>query len=155
MCSRRVSGLILLVVGLSGAALGAERATLADAAEQRDKARVRNLLDTGVEVNAAQIDGTTALHWATYHDDAETAAWLVRAGANVNVVNRYGVTPLSLACSNGSGAIVKLLLEGGADPNAAMKSGETVLMMAARSGNLEAVNALLARGARHDTRERR
>jgi ankyrin repeat protein len=143
------------VVGLAGTARGAERAALADAAEQRDKARVRHLLDTRVDVNATQIDGTTALHWAAYHDDAETAAWLVRAGANVNVVNRYGVSPLSLACSNGSGAIVTLLLEGGADANATMKGGETVLMMAARAGNLEAVTALLGRGARADARERR
>ena len=36
MHCRRISGLVLLVLGLSGAALGAERATLADAAEQRD-----------------------------------------------------------------------------------------------------------------------
>jgi uncharacterized protein len=155
MRSRRISGLVVLLVGLSGAAAGAERATLADAAEQHDKARVRHLLDTGVDVNVAQVDGTTALHWAAYHDDAETAAWLVRAGAKVKAVNRYGVSPLSLACSNGSGAIVKLLLEGGADPNATMKGGDTVLMLAARSGNLDAVSALLARGARPDARERR
>src|SRR5438093_686566 len=155
MHCRRMSGPVLLVLGLSGAALGAERATLADAAEQRDKARVRTLLETRVDVNAPQIDGSTALHWAAYYDDAETVALLLRAGANVNAVNRYGVPPLSLACSTGSGAIVKLLLTAGADANATMKSGETVLMMAARSGCLEAVQALLARGARHDARERR
>src|SRR5215471_15228624 len=146
MHGRRISGLVLpvlpvlIVVGLSSVALGAERGTLADAAEQRDQARVRALVASHVDVNAAQVDGTTALHWAAYYDDAETVALLVRAGANVNAVNRYGVPPLSLACSNGGGAIVKLLLEGGADANATMKSGETVLMMAARSGNLEAVN---------------
>jgi uncharacterized protein len=155
MHCRRMSGLVLLALVLAGAASGAERATLADAAEQRDKAGVRTLLEAGVDVNAAQVDGTTALHWAAYHDDAETAALLVRAGAKVNAVNRYGVPPLSVACSNGSGSVVKLLLAAGADANATMKSGETVLMLAARSGNLEAVNALLARGARHDARERR
>jgi uncharacterized protein len=161
MHGRRISGLVvpvivaLLALGLSGAALGAERATLADAAEQRDKARIRALVGTGVDVNAAQVDGTTALHWAAYYDDVEAVSLLVRAGANVNAVNRYGVPPLSLACSAGSGAIVKLLLEGGADANATMKSGETVLMMAARSGNLEAVKALLARGAKPNARERR
>ena len=97
MHCRRISGLVLVVLGLAGAAAGADRATLADAAEQRDKARVHRLLKTGVDVNAAQIDGTTALHWAAYHDDAETAALLVRAGANVNAVNRYGLPPLSVA----------------------------------------------------------
>jgi ankyrin repeat protein len=155
MHRRNISGAVLLMLGLSGAALGAGRAALADAAEQRDMARVRTLLETHVDVNAAQIDGTTALHWAAFHDDAETAALLVRAGAQVNALNRYGVPPLAVACSNGGGGVVTLLLAAGADPKATTRSGETVLMMAARSGSLEAVNALLARGARHDARERR
>ena len=88
----------------------------------------------GVDVNAAQIDGTTALHWAAHYDDAETAALLVKAGANVNAANRYGVPPLALACTNGNAAVVRLLLEAGADANATMKGGETMLMMAARAG---------------------
>ena len=151
---RKISGLVLLAVGLAAPAVAAERAALADAAEQRDKASVRKLLGTGVDVNAAQVDGTTALHWAAYHDDAETVALLVRAGANVNAVNRYGVPPLAQACTNGNAAIVKLLLEAGADANATMKGGESVLMLAARSGNVEAVKALLARGANPNARER-
>jgi uncharacterized protein len=156
---RKISGLALLaglgIVVLCAAAVAAERATLADAVEQRDKASIRSLLQTGVDVNAAQVDGTTALHWATYHDDAETVALLVRARANVNAVNRYGVPPLAMAATNGNAETVKLLLEAGADANAAMKGGETVLMLAARSGNVDVVKALLARGAKHDTRERR
>ena len=128
MHRRRIGGLLLLVLGLSGAALAAERPTLADAVEQRDRARVRTLLQGGVDVNAAQVDGTTALHWAAYHDDAETAGLLLRAGAHVNTVNRYGLPPLAVACSSGSGAVVTLLLAAGADANATMKSGETALM---------------------------
>jgi uncharacterized protein len=155
MHRRRIGGLVLLVLGLSGAALGAERATLADAVEQRDQARVRTLLEKGVDVNESQVDGTTALHWAAYQGDAETAGLLLRAGAHVNAVNRYGLPPLAVACSNGSGDVAKLLLAAGADANTTMKGGETVLMMAARSGSLEAVSALLARGARHDARELR
>jgi ankyrin repeat protein len=122
--------------------------------EQRDKAAVRGLLETGAGVNAAQVDGTTALHWAAYHDDAETVALLVRAGANVNAVNRYGVPPLTLACKNGNAAIVKLLLEAVADANATLNGGESALMLAARSGGVEAVKALLARGANIESRER-
>ena len=151
---RKISGLVLLGVGLAAPAVAAARATLADAAEQRDKAGVRKFLATGVDVNAGQVDGTTALHWAAYHDDAETVALLVRAGANVNAVNRYGVPPLAQACTNGNAAIVKLLLEAGADANATMKGGESVLMLAARSGDVETVKALLARGANPKSRER-
>jgi ankyrin repeat protein len=152
---RRLSGLALLVLGMAGAALGAERAPLADAAEHRDKALVRTLLDKGVDANATQVDGTSALHWAAYHDDADTAALLVKAGASVSALNRYGVPPLAVACTNGNAAVAKLLLDAGADPNATVKGGETVLMMAARSGSVDAVKALLVRGAKHDARERR
>jgi uncharacterized protein len=151
---RKIAGLVFLGLGLAASAVAAARATLADAAEQRDKTSLSALLKTGADVNAAQVDGTTALHWATYNDEAETVALLVRAGANVNAVNRYGVPPLAQACINGNAAIVKLLLDAGADPNAKMKGGETVLMLAARSGNVEAVKALLARDATTNARER-
>jgi hypothetical protein len=120
----------------------------------RSGQRPRASAPTSVDVNAAQVDGTTALHWAAYNDDAETVALLLRAKANVNVVNRYAVPPLALACTNGNAATAKLLLEAGANANATMKGGETVLMLASRSGNAEVVKALLARGAKHDTRER-
>ena len=95
----------------------ASDALLADAAEKMDRAKIRALLNQHVDVNAPQIDGMTALHWATYQDDLETTKLLVGAGANVKAANRYGVTPLSLACTNGNAAIVELLLESGADPN--------------------------------------
>src|SRR5215510_4146038 len=115
---QKITGLILIVLGLAVPAIAAERAALADAAERRDQAGVRALLQTGADVNAPQVDGTTALHWAAYNDDAATVALLLKAKANVNAVNRYGVLPLELACTNGNAAIVKLLLEAGADANA-------------------------------------
>ncbi len=105
---------------------------MADAAKKLDKAAVRAFIDQHVDVNASQVDGTTALHWAAERDDLETAAMLVRAGANVRAANRYGVTPLSLACTNGSGAMIELLLKAGADANSALPGGETPLMTASR-----------------------
>jgi len=147
-------GFVLLGLGLAAPSVGAERATLADAAEHRDNSGIRALLQKGADVNVAQADGTTALHWATYFDDSEVVALLLRAKANPNAVNRYGVPPLALACTNGNATIVKLLLGAGAGANATMKGGETVLMLAARSGNVEAVKALLSSGAKHDARER-
>jgi ankyrin repeat protein len=151
---RRIAGLFLLIAGMAAAAAAADKAPLADAVEAKNKGLARTLLDGGADVNAAQVDGMTALHWAVYHDDAETAAQLVRKGANVNAANRYGVPPLSLASTNGNAELVKLLLEAGANANASLQGGETVLMTASRAGSVEAVKALLAHGANPNARER-
>ena len=152
----RLAGIAVLVVGIAGTGLAAPAAetTLADAAEHANRVLVRTLLQGGADVNARQVDGMTALHWAVYHDDAETAALLVRAGANVTVENRYGVSPLSVAATNGNADVVTLLLDAGANANTALRGGETVLMTAARTGSLGAVRALLAHGADPNARER-
>ena len=150
--------LLLSSIGVRGASPGnpgSNDALVADAAEKMDHATIRTLLQRRADVNAPQIDGMTALHWAAYQDDFETAGLLVRAGANVKAANRYGVTPLSLACTNGNAALVELLLKAGADPNAALPGGETPLMTAARAGSVESVKALLSRGASVDSKDDR
>ncbi len=99
-------------------------------------------------MNAAQEDGTTALHWAAYHGSASAAAALLRAHANPSVMSDTGMTPLALACEHGNAEVVKLLLKAGADPNQGMKNGETPLMMAARTGSTPVMELLLAHGAK-------
>ena len=143
----RIAGLSILVLGVAGPAVAAAHPALADAAEQGNAVLVRSLLDGGADPNTSQVDGMTALHWAVYHDDAETAGLLVRSGADVNIENRYGVPPLSVAATSGSADLVTLLLDGGANANTTLRGGETVLMTAARTGSLGAVRALLAHGA--------
>jgi uncharacterized protein len=142
--------LVLLAVG--SFARGAD-APLADAAERSDRASVRAHIERRVDVNQAQPDGMTALHWAAYHDDLESAKLLLDAKANVKVANRYGVTPLSLACVNGNGPMVELFLQAGADPNTKLRGDETVLMTAARTGKIGPVKALLSRGADVNAKE--
>lgn len=137
---------VALFLALAAPALAAPPARLADAIEKKDFAAARALLGDS-DVNAAQVDGMTALHWAARHDNLETAKALLAARANPRAENRYGVTPLSLACINGSAAMVTLLLDAGADANATLRGGETALMTAARTGKLAVVQALLARGA--------
>lgn len=150
--TRATSGLALVLLAFGTAAQGAD-ALLADAAEHADWRRVRLLLEQHVDVNQAQVDGMTALHWATVLDDLETAKLLVKARADVNAANRYGVRPLALACTNGNTAMVELLLEAGADPNTTLRGNETLLMTAARTGKLGPVKALLARGVDVNARE--
>lgn len=155
MNRNRLTCLALLTIVAASSALAADAETPADAAEQGDQARVGALLDRGDDVNARQVDGMTALHWAVYRDDAEMAALLVRAGADVNAETAYGIPPLSLAATNANSNIVSLLLEAGANPKMALRGGETVLMTAARTGNAAAVRSLLAKGADPNAREQR
>jgi uncharacterized protein len=150
MGAMRFGALLCSTVLLFGAR---SDAPLADAAKRMDRAAVRAMLEQKLDVNATQVDGTTALHWAANQDDLETAQLLIGAGANVKAANRYGVTPLSLACTNGNGPMVELLLKAGADPNITLPGGETALMTAARTGKVAAVKALLAHGAEVDARE--
>ena len=153
---RGTLGLLAAVVFLSAPAFAADRDTrLADAAQNRDAATVRTLLQQKtVDVNAPGRDGTPALHWTVRVNDLETASALLRAGADPKLITRYGVTPMSLAASNGNAAMIKLLLEGGADPNAPDGAGETPLMTAAQVGSLDSVKALLAAGATLDSRDK-
>ena len=126
---------------------------LVDAIKAGDATSVRALIDTRVDVNAAEADGTTPLHWAVDRDAPDIVQMLVRAGANVKAVNRYGATPLWLASVNGNARTMAMLLEAGADASAANAEGETALMVAARTGKPDAVSALLARGADPNARE--
>ena len=87
-------------VGLLGVLLSASPndARVADAAMAGDREAVRALLKQGADVNAAQGDGTTPLHWAARRGDVELAQMLIYAGANVRATTRLGGwTPLLMA----------------------------------------------------------
>jgi len=131
------------------------RPALIAAPKNVDRNAVRALLKQGTNVNATEADGATALHWASYRDDLETADLLIRAGAKVNAANDLGATPLWAACQNGSEAMVRRLLAAGANPNAALLAGETPLMVASRSGNPAVVELLASKGANVNARAAR
>lgn len=128
---------------------------LSEAAMQGNSDAVRSLLKDKVDVDAAQGDGTTALHWAAFRDDLEMVKWLLAAGANVKATTREGaITPLFMACTNGNAAIIGAMLKVGADANAVNGNGTTALMTAAASGSVDAVKVLLDRGADVKAKER-
>ena len=150
---RRCFGSWVLAVGsfavlCTGGAAHAATSEVADAAMRGDHQGARTALARKADVNAPQIDGTTALHWAAERDDAEMADLLIRAGARVTARTREGVTPLQLAAINGSPSMLDRLLKAGADPNAALTpTGDTALMFTARTGRADAVRVLAEAGA--------
>ncbi len=132
------------------APLAAPDSPVADAAMRGDADAVRSLVARGEDVNQAQGDGMTALHWAARNRDASLARFLLEAGADVSAETRIGpYTPLHLAARAGAGEMTELLLGAGADPNAATRGsgGARPLHFAAEAGDPRTVEALLDAGA--------
>ena len=147
---------VVLFIGLlvaAGAIADGQAPNLREAVRAGNTEAVRALLKKRADVNAADADGTTALHWAVRGNDAETVKALLKAGARPDVANNYGLTPLFLAATSGSPVIAQALLAAGANPNHTASRGQTPLMSAARAGNVAMVKALLDKGAKVDARE--
>jgi ankyrin repeat protein len=127
---------------------------LADQIHSGDRRAALASIADGADVNRAQPDGTTPLHWAAYRVDRELVEALLKRGARASVVNRYGSSPLAEAVNVASVEIVDLLLAAGADVSVANEDGQTALMLAARTGSVAVAERLVRRGADVNRRER-
>ena len=124
---------------------------VADAAQRGDLDTIRVLLREGADVNAAQNDGMSALHWAAQNDDAAVIEVLLYAGANMAATTRLGgYTPLHLAGRAGNASALEALLSGGSDPGTLTSTGVTALHFASASGRTEAIEVLIRHGANID-----
>jgi uncharacterized protein len=143
---RIIAGLCSL--GLMAGLLAAADTRLADAVQRGDSETVRLLIRQKVDVNAAQGDGMTALHWAAFRDDLDMARMLIAGGANARAETRLAaVTPLFMAAKNGSASMIEALIQAGAEAAKADGTGTTPLMIVAASGNTDAIKVLLDHGA--------
>ena len=148
MLGQRLFGTLGVAICLSVAMSGQTPASVANAAMTGDREGVRAFLKKGLDVNEAQGDGTTALHWAAMKGDAEVAQMLIYAGANVRATTRLGAyTPLYLAAKGGHSGVVAALLAAGADAKALTSNGTTPLMIAAASGDTRTITSLVENGA--------
>jgi len=148
-----VTGALVLSVLLWGGM--APESPVADAAMRGDAEQVQALLRLGSDVNAAQGDGMTALHWAAENGDADLAEMLLYAGANLGAVTRLAdYTPLHMASRRGRAEVVTSLIGAGADVHAVTATGGvTPLHFGAMAGNPELVRTLLEAGAQPNTVE--
>jgi ankyrin repeat protein len=137
------------------AAAGAHAAdSLLDVAEAGNSAAAMALVDQRADVNARQDDGTTALHWAAYHDDVPLIRRLLKAGAKADVTNDYGSTPLAEAAERADPEALRVLLEAGANVESPNADGQTALMTVARTSIVEAARVLVAHGANVNASEK-
>jgi ankyrin repeat protein len=102
-----------------------------------------------VVVNSRSRDGFTALHFAVFFGQPESARVLIEAGAAVDAVaaNPMAVMPLHSAASARNLETVRLLLAHGAPPNARQHGGWAPIHAAAQNGDRAMVELLLQHGA--------
>jgi len=146
---RHILASLTLVAALGAGFLhAAAPSSVVDAAMQGNRDAVASLLKSGADVNTAQGDGMTALHWAVQKGDVDLAKTLLYAGANVRATTRIGgYTPLLIASKIGNAAMIETLVGSGADVNTTTASGATALMFASQSAYADAVKVLIAHGA--------
>jgi ankyrin repeat protein len=135
----------LLAVCLAGPV--AAESELADLIQAGQRAAAVESIANGADVNAAQGDGTTALHWAVYKIDQQLVRDLLVNGAQADAINNYGSSPLAEAVKIADPALVEILLDAGANAEATNQDGQTALMLAARSGSLAVAELLIRHGA--------
>ncbi|MSR35994.1 MAG: ankyrin repeat domain-containing protein [Gemmatimonadetes bacterium] len=130
-------------------------APVADAAMRGDLEAVRTLIKSGADVNAAQGDGMTALHWSAMNGNRDMADLLLYAGAAVDPLTRLGsYTPLHLAAKESRAEVAGALLGAGANVKARTSTGgATALHLAAQSGAVDVINALADKGADVNARD--
>lgn len=113
-----------------------------------DFAAVRNLLETGSDVNATGNDLFYPLHIAVSQGYMNIVKLLLVYGADVNAKDSYDSTPLHIAVVKGHTDIVKLLIVYGADVNVKTKNNKiTPLHIAVATGQEELTNYLIDHGA--------
>jgi uncharacterized protein len=123
-------------------------APLVDAVKSGDRTAAMTLIAQRADVNAPEVDGTTALHWAVHHGDLELTQRLIRAGAKVTVKNAFGSTPMAEAAILGRADLLEALLKAGADVESPNADGQTALMVVARTGRVDAARLLVKHGAK-------
>jgi uncharacterized protein len=116
--------------------------SLVAAVRAGDAQRVRSALKRGVDPDAIDANGWTALIHAAAGNQIEIADLLIEAGANVNARTQDGATPLMAAAVMGHARMAQTLLDDGADPTLRNKNGADARVKAEEYGHANVVALL-------------
>ncbi|MDC0358633.1 ankyrin repeat domain-containing protein, partial [Oligoflexia bacterium] len=122
------------------------------AAQNGDVQTVEKELREGVDVNAPDEDGYTALHWACQEGYLQVVEPLLKMKADVTIRDVDGYHALEIAATKGHYEIAKTLIDNGADVSFS-RDGFTALHAAAASGSAKIVQLLLECGADVNARD--
>src|SRR5215469_1743644 len=150
---KRVVFAVMFCLAAAGTAAAADD-SLAGQIQAGHRDAALKMIAAGADVNAAQGDGTTPLHWAAYKIDADLVRALLQRGAKPDVINDYGSSPLAEAVKVANAGIVKMLLDAHSNVEVANQDGQTALMLAARAGSVDVARLLVTHGANVNAKEK-
>lgn len=116
---------------------------LIEYAEQGNTEQVRQLLQSGADINATDEQGRTAVMAATYHNHVGTVEALIQAGADINIRDHQLNNVFLYAGAEGMMEILRLAIEADADVTLTNRYGGTALIPASDRGHVEIVQELL------------
>ena len=133
-------------VDINSRDIGGPGTPLRAAAYNGHEAVVRLLIERGVEINAKDDAGRTALMFAARKGHEAVVRLLTERGdVEINAKDKEGKIVLMYAAEEGHEAVVRLLIERDGEINAKDNEGKTALMFAAEKGHGAVVRLLIER----------
>lgn len=94
-----------------------------------DRRLAQMAIEAGANVEAKDVNGNAALHYAVYHNKLEIAELLIASKAQVNAQNIYGNTPLHYAMKPVNEPLANCLAQHGANFSIKNGDGQTPISM--------------------------
>lgn len=135
---------IVMITGSEAANTTSDSALFLEAVRQNNLAKVKQMIIHGVDVDARDERGRTALLLAVHENHIDIAEALIRSGADVNAQDDIADSPYLYAGAEGRLEILRMTVAAGADLNSVNRYGGTALIPAAHHGHVETVKYLLS-----------
>lgn len=117
------------------------------AAQQGELAKLKSCLRQGVDINAVNRQGQTAITLASLNKKYDCVATLIDAGADINKQDHTCLNPFLICCLNNDLTLLRLIIPARPDLNRLTRFGGVGLTPACEKGHLDIVQELLHRTA--------